>query len=361
LRAYEHDFFEVIPYAADDASDEERTRRKRRWKKKSRAFNLLSVSIDSARKFWIVVFSVLVFFFIVVVLAYAGSQRNDSDGYKSNTTTPVEGYEYPRNSHLPYPTCVLRVKDKDLVDGDLVDYAFLANLAYTTQTEEQPSLNSWFGEGVVRMNYTLVEDFKKSLVEDFKKDFPFEDFARSPVSYKLVQSEFDPTYVMITIRGTATVLDVMADAQLWISAMLFQGVRELLPLGNVFTPILHHLVRVVNRLETDAITKVAYYQEIREFANFLKRKGHNVRVTGHSLGGGLALITGAQAKVSAVGFSAPNAKLSRDTFYGLSDKPLPVSLYDLNTYTFNVVPHNDPVPMVDDKADLYQHINCTGK
>ncbi len=79
----------------------------------------------------------------------------------------------------------------------------------------------------------------------------------------------------------------------------------------------------------------------------------------HSLGGGLALITGAQAKVSAVGFSAPNAKLSRDTFVGKSQLPLPVSLYDLNTYTFNVVPNRDPIPMIDDKANLYQHINCT--
>ncbi len=63
--------------------------------------------------------------------------------------------------------------------------------------------------------------------------------------------------------------------------------------------------------------------------------------------------------MSAVGFSAPNAKLSRDTFVGKNQTSLPVSLDDLNTYTFNVVPNRDPVPMIDDKANLYQRINCT--
>lgn len=79
----------------------------------------------------------------------------------------------------------------------------------------------------------------------------------------------------------------------------------------------------------------------------------------HSLGGGLALITGSQAQVPAVGISAPNAKLSRDTFVGKFGTSLPVSIHDLDTYTFNVVPDRDPVPNIDDKARLYQRLNCT--
>eukprot|EP00985_Skeletonema_marinoi_P010624 scaffold4969_cov118-Skeletonema_marinoi.AAC.1 len=316
----------VIPYSADGVSDEEKARRRRRWKKKSRMYDMLSI-------------------------AYAGTQ--EFDGWKSNTITPVEGYEYTRNPNLPYPTCALRVKESDFVDGDIADYAFIANLAYTNPAEEQASLDSWFGDGVVIVNDTLVKEFRE--------EFSSVDFglaSDSSVSFKLTQL-VNTNFVMITIRGTATVLDVMADAQLWISALLFQSVREFLPLGNVFTPILHHLVKVVSMVETKNIAKVAYYQETREFALYLMKKGYDVRVTGHSLGGGLALITGAQAKVSAIGFSAPNAKLSRQTFVGKFEQPLPVSVYDLNTYTFNVVPNRDPFPMIDDKADLYQNINCT--
>lgn len=273
LRAYEHDYFsEVIPYSDDNVTDEERKSRKRRWKRKSRMYNMLSIG-NTSRNFWIAVFSVLVFFFVLVLLAYAKTQGDD--GFKSNTTTPVEGYEYPRSHHLPYPTCVLRVADNDLVDADLPDYAFLANLAYTEPAETNTSLKSWFGDGVVRVNELLVKEFRE--------DFDFDAYGmsnNSAVSYKLVQSVAYPEYVMITIRGTATVLDVAADAQLWISAMLFQGVRELLPVGSVFTPILHRLVNVVNAMETDAIAEVAYYQETREFARFLKKKGYDVRVTG---------------------------------------------------------------------------------
>ena len=274
LRAYEHDFFsKVIPYSADGESDEDIKRRRRSWEKKSRMYNMLRIG-NTTRHFWIVVFCVCVFFFVSIVFLYVGSM--DLDGYKSNTTTLVEGYAYQRNPNLPYPTCMLRVKENDLLEGaDLFDYAYIAELAYTTPAENQASLNSWFGDNVARVNDTLIEEFRK--------EFDFEAYGMSndsPVSYKLVQSVVDPRYVMITIRGTATVLDVMADAQLWLSAWLFQGVRAVLPVGNAFTPILHHLVKVVNWVETNAIEKVAYYQETRQFALYLLREGYNVRVTG---------------------------------------------------------------------------------
>ncbi len=70
------------------------------------------------------------------------------------------------------------------------------------------------------------------------------------------------------------------------------------------------------------------------------------------LGGGLALITGAQSDVAAVGLSAPNAMLSRETF----DPPLTEE--QLNTHTLNIVPVGDLIPKLDDKANLFQNIEC---
>jgi lipase ATG15 len=49
----------------------------------------------------------------------------------------------------------------------------------------------------------------------------------------------------------------------------------------------------------------------------------------------------------------PNSMISRDSF-----SP-PLTVEALNTLTFNVVPSKDIIPMVDDKARLYQNINCT--
>jgi lipase ATG15 len=51
-------------------------------------------------------------------------------------------------------------------------------------------------------------------------------------------------------------------------------------------------------------------------------------VTGHSLGGGLAIITGSQTQVAAVALSGPNAMLSRNSF-----QP-PLSVDHLDQYTF---------------------------
>ncbi len=64
------------------------------------------------------------------------------------------------------------------------------------------------------------------------------------------------------------------------------------------------------------------------------------------------MITGAQTKVPSVALSGPNNIISRRTF----DPPL--SVYDLDKYTFNIVPDRDPVPRIDDLAENYQRIQC---
>lgn len=70
----------------------------------------------------------------------------------------------------------------------------------------------------------------------------------------------------------------------------------------------------------------------------------------NSLGGGIALISGAQTGLTSIGISAPNALLSRRTF-GITKQAL-------KTHTFNVIPNRDPVPRIDDVSDLYQRIEC---
>jgi putative lipase involved disintegration of autophagic bodies len=77
-----------------------------------------------------------------------------------------------------------------------------------------------------------------------------------------------------------------------------------------------------------------------------------VQVTGHSLGGKLSIITGAQAGIPAIGLSGSNALIS-----GRSFTP-PVTAEQLNKYTFNMIPNRDVVPMLDDVADQFQYIRC---
>ena len=66
----------------------------------------------------------------------------------------------------------------------------------------------------------------------------------------------------------------------------------------------------------------------------------------------LAMITGAQTETPAIALSGPNTMISRDTMLP------PVSVENLNKYTFNIVPDRDVVPMIDDLAKNYQRIGC---
>ena len=58
-----------------------------------------------------------------------------------------------------------------------------------------------------------------------------------------------------------------------------------------------------------------------------------------SLGGGLAMITGAQTQRPAVALSGPNNVLSRKSFSPSLSKE------DLDRLTFNIIPDRDPVAM----------------
>jgi len=338
---------------SEDSTDCDKRQRRRRWKTSNLMYHVVRVSTDSTRTFWVSTYLCLVIFFLLVV-TYAAYDANSGmdDGFTSNRAILTRSFTYPPSSGLPYPTC--RLKKGFGGESELEDFAFLSNLAYSPEDEVDRLLDTWYG----------VENYAKNdkiAVEDYEAAARLEDYGIvSHVSYRLITFAETPGGVdtggIVIIRGTSTIWDVMSDAQLWLSALLFQVLRWLIPMGDVFTPVLHRVVRMVNELESDSIEKVSFYRATVGFVRWLKRERgseYKVQVTGHSLGGGVAMITGAIAKVPSVGISGPNSMLSRDSFSE------PVSVYDLNTLTFNVVPKHDIIPMVDDKARLYQNINCT--
>jgi hypothetical protein len=77
-------------------------------------------------------------------------------------------------------------------------------------------------------------------------------------------------------------------------------------------------VNIISWLESDSILKISFYKETTAFAKFLLNSTNpdyaNVQVCGHSLGGGLSIITGAQAGiVSVVGVSCIFIEISSGT------------------------------------------------
>lgn len=79
---------------------------------------------------------------------------------------------------------------------------------------------------------------------------------------------------------------MLSDAQLWSAAALAQYVRSILPLGEIWNPIIDNLVYMISVLQDANLKKVAFYVETTAFVNWLHSKDlfPSLRVTGHSLG-----------------------------------------------------------------------------
>lgn len=68
--------------------------------------------------------------------------------------------------------------------------------------------------------------------------------------------------------------------------MLIQGLRVLLPLGEMWTPILDELIDMMSFFQSSSIEQVAFYKVTTKFALEIKNDASfdNVQLTGHSLG-----------------------------------------------------------------------------
>jgi lipase ATG15 len=211
----------------------------------------------------------------------------------------------------------------------------------------QNELDQWFYNSAGNGTSGAVDQ------QDYVDAYRTSNNITSAVSFKLIDFPAE-NLSLVAVRGTTNAWDALTDAQLWSPAGLFQALRLLLPIGEIWTPILDSMVKIVSWLESATIDRVAFYKETTNFVNYLKNEGVNphVQITGHSLGGGLAIITGAQTGIAAVALSGPNAKISRDTF-----SP-PLTLEALDTWVFNIIPDRDIVPRFDDVARLFQKIRC---
>lgn len=119
------------------------------------------------------------------------------------------------------------------------------------------------------------------------------------------------------------------------------------------SPIIDEIIVILSAIQSGTLGKLSFYRSTTDFAKYLRDSGNytSIVMTGHSLGGGLAIISGAQAEVQAVAISGPNALLSRKRF--------DITTENLERFTFNVVPDRDPVAIIDDPVKNIQKVSCT--
>lgn len=320
------------------------------WREKHRLGQIISdISDGEKSSIWIRVF---LFFTITagIVLfsaltTLAGMDDGEKELFKFARSSE---FEYKGSNALNYASCSISHNIKSPEGNDkqssLADFAFLSAVAYLEVEVANKSVDEWFGNTTVLNLATNVTEFKTSYVNNTDNT--------SPVNYRLLEFP-DQNLTIVAIRGTANSWDSLADLQLWSSTALAQCVRAILPLGMLWTGILSRIVKAISMIENKALQDVSYYRETTAFVESLQSKGYNnIQIVGHSLGGGLAMITGAQTKIPAVALSGPNNMITRGTF-------LPeITTTDLDEYTFNIVPDRDPVPRIDDLAENYQRIKC---
>lgn len=222
---------------------------KSHWTKQSRLAKIVnSVNRSKFGPFW---FNALTFFLFVLVglLAIATATKGEKN-FDLSTNTYLKDFYYEQQKDLPYPTCNIGKGEMMGLNGAsslrLSDYVFVAGLAYSDPTVTQPQLDKWFGEGSARDENKYVEKHRAEVND------------RSAVTYKLISFDREKgkkAMGLISIRGTTTAWDALTDIQLWSAAAIFQMLRELLPGGQVFSPILNHLVNMISWLASESINR----------------------------------------------------------------------------------------------------------
>jgi len=323
---------------------------------------------------WMWFFGILIVLF--GVFAWSASSQQQGEGFDYKVKVPAgetflgEGFYYEPQDYLTYPTCRVS-KNFDLTTApeeedttQLMDVAWLAAMSFAAPNESVPLINQWYGTQLPRspynpwdrtnLNTTIVDEYE--FVEEWKRA----NGITVPASFKFFTFPENPGAGLVSIRGSESLLDWLVDAQLWMGAGLAQIVRALIPFGWIFNPVLDELVNLINWVENENLKQISYYQVTTQFVNDMKTTGgagrrqpyDRMRVTGASLGGGLAIITGAQTNATTVAISGLNAMLSRRTF-----RP-PLTKEALDTHVMNVVPARDIIARIDDAADLTLRTQC---
>ena len=261
-------------------------------------------------------------------------------------------YYPPQTGDVSYPSCRL---DKEFaIPGQdttyMNDYNFMAGIAYESTNVTDYVLDTWFlGQDV----WVDEADF----VAQWRKDSGHEN---SHVSFKLFSKSDEPGVGILSIRGTETPTDRLFNIQLYIGTMLTSLVRAIIPFSWLWDDVYADLIATTDWIASDHLQESSYYRITTEFANDLLRNNytydgksfHWLRTTGVSLGGGLALITGAQSDAFGLAISGMNPTLMRKSL------DPPVSIDTLNAHLFNVIADNDPLGHLGDPIRNHQSVNC---
>jgi hypothetical protein len=243
------------------------------WREKHRLGRIISeISVGTRSKFWAGVFLtfIIIFFLLFIGAFLMGIAEGQSESYQFASKNE---FIYDGSKAFSYASCSSdhNIKIPAGVQNSLADFAFLASAAYLKDDAAQQTLDEWFGA-------TVAQNLSGN-VTAFRSNYQIENGA-SAVSYKLFnfpQKDLE----IISVRGTKNLVDTLTDFKLWNLAAFAQIMRQILPIGEIWTPILSRLVRVTSVVVEADLKEVSYYKETTAFVQSLKDKNYTVQITGH--------------------------------------------------------------------------------
>lgn len=227
------------------------TNAKSRWAKQSRLNDLIeSISYNKARLLWQYIFAGCG---LLGLLIFIGASQDTFESTSSGALTFVNGYAWtPLDEDVRYGTCNFSKSSTFGINATLADFAFLTSLPYKTDSVAATQLHEWFQDTHVTEDYVTVSNFRTEYgYENSPVFFRLFRFAlengkdRGVISIRGTQNNWDVVSYVGCNRALLTLLDLkvvsclkLADFQLWSAAMLCQGLRVILPIGEMWTPIL---------------------------------------------------------------------------------------------------------------------------
>ncbi|KEG13143.1 hypothetical protein DQ04_01191110 [Trypanosoma grayi] len=187
---------------------------------------------------------------------------------------------------------------------------------------------------------------------------------------------------VIAVRGTdmTSAKDLLIDVNLFIDAVLYHFLSSIVP-GAVVLPseLIADLLRLASLPATSEQIPKSWESLVSKnntslsvcennnyrrdfFVDVINHIGYvgsrpsrpkNVLLTGHSLGGAVASIIGAQMGIQAVGFSTPGISLSHKRFG--------IDLQRIHRYVVTIVSSHDIFPMIGGSGGEEHHVECLAK
>ena len=317
------------------------------WVPRWRASKILGgISNGRSLRLWRFIFWMFAFIFAAVTISAAVSHNSPSKEIESinrQLQRMASDFEYRPGSD-PYPMCDLP-QDFGIpsTENALGDVAFLSSLAYVNgKKQTQMGLDKWYGENVASNQDDIVSVFKDA-------------WGGTSLQYKLIELDQQTGFAVVSIRGTDTIAALLAGIKVWTGTALSQAIRTLMPLGEIWTPLLDKIVAILSRFEAHSMEDfAAAYEEVSAFVQTLIYSGEfsKVVLTGHGFGGSLAFISGAQNELKAVGLSSPSIVQLGSTL-----NP-PLSEDQVNRNVLNIAPERDFLANVGKRVHRHQEIQC---